>query len=125
MPWDTLALSVVLYIVIPVIVAQHLRRWWVSSGSEPLLARILAALQPLSLAALLATQPLAIGLLAVPILIQVYFNAGLAYFLNRFTGELHCVAGPSALPRLAIRACSGRAASPTLWAFPPCALRLA
>ncbi len=110
-PWDTLALSVVLYIVIPVIVAQLLRRWWQSAGGEAMLARRLAMLQPLSLAALLGTlvllfgfqgeqilaQPLAIALLAVPILIQVYFNAGLAYFLNRFAGELHCVAGPSAL----------------------------
>ncbi|MCI0600539.1 MAG: bile acid:sodium symporter, partial [Beijerinckiaceae bacterium] len=110
-PWDTLALSVVLYIVIPVIVAQLLRRWWQSAGGEAMLARRLAMLQPLSLAALLGTlvllfgfqgeqilaQPLAIALLAVPILIQVYFNAGLAYCLNRFAGELHCVAGPSAL----------------------------
>jgi len=71
----------------------------------------LSKLQPLSLVALLATlvmlfgfqgeqilaQPLVIGLLAVPILIQVYFNAGLAYVLNRMAGEQHCVAGPSAL----------------------------
>jgi hypothetical protein len=69
------------------------------------------AAQPVSLVALLATlvllfgfqgeqilaQPLVIALLAVPILIQVYFNAGLAYLLNRFAGEQHCVAGPSAL----------------------------
>ena len=72
---------------------------------------LLARLQPLSLVALLATlvllfgfqgeqiiaQPLIIALLAVPILIQVYFNAGLAYLLNRAAGEAHCVAGPSAL----------------------------
>ncbi|MCI0467563.1 MAG: ACR3 family arsenite efflux transporter [Beijerinckiaceae bacterium] len=110
-PWDTLVLSVVLYIVVPVILAQLLRRWWLSAGGEALLARRLALLQPLSLTALLATlvllfgfqgeqilgQPLTIVLLAVPILIQVYFNAGLAYVLNRFAGELHCVAGPSAL----------------------------
>jgi arsenite transporter len=76
-----------------------------------MLAHMLAIVQPVSLAALLVTlvllfgfqgeqilsQPLVIGLLAVPILIQVYFNAGLAYFLNRFMGEQHCIAGPSAL----------------------------
>ncbi|WP_020177243.1 ACR3 family arsenite efflux transporter [Methyloferula stellata] len=110
-PWDTLALSVALYIVIPVIGAQLLRRAVLASGGEAALDRLLAWLQPLSLMALLATlvllfgfqgeqiiaQPLIIGLLAVPILIQVYFNAGLAYLLNRLAGEKHCVAGPSAL----------------------------
>ncbi len=103
-PWDTLILSVLLYIVLPVIVAQFLRRMTDS-------AKLAARLQPLSLAALLATlvllfgfqgeqilsQPGVIALLAVPILIQVYFNSGLAYLLNRLTGEAHCVAGPSAL----------------------------
>ena len=77
----------------------------------PALQRLLATLQPVSLIALLTTllllfgfqgeqiiaQPLIIALLAAPILIQVYFNSGLAYFLNRATGEAHCVAGPSAL----------------------------
>ncbi|MEZ0214298.1 MAG: ACR3 family arsenite efflux transporter [Xanthobacteraceae bacterium] len=110
-PWDTLMLSVVLYIVVPVILAQLLRRSLLASKGEAGLSRLLARLQPLSLAALLATlvllfgfqgeqilaQPLVIALLAVPILIQVYFNAGLAYVLNRIAGERHCVAGPSAL----------------------------
>jgi arsenite transporter len=110
-PWDTLVLSVVLYIVIPVIVAQALRRRLLANGGEAALAGLLRTLQPLSLAALLATlvllfgfqgeqilaQPLVIAMLAVPILIQVYFNAGLAYYLNRLAGEQHCVAGPSAL----------------------------
>ncbi|GGE52156.1 arsenical-resistance protein [Agaricicola taiwanensis] len=110
-PWDTLALSVALYIAVPVIVAQLLRRRLLASGGEEVLKRFLGRLQPLSLAALLATlvllfgfqgqqilaQPLVILLLAVPILIQVYFNAGLAYLLNRISGEQHCVAGPSAL----------------------------
>ncbi|NJL07251.1 MAG: ACR3 family arsenite efflux transporter [Methylacidiphilales bacterium] len=110
-PWDTLMLSVVLYIVVPVIAAQMLRRRLFASGGEPALQRMLSRLQPLSLVALLATlvllfgfqgeqilaQPLIIALLAVPILIQVYFNAGLAYLLNRISGEAHCVAGPSAL----------------------------
>ncbi len=110
-PWDTLVLSVVLYIVVPVIAAQLLRRSLLAKGGEPALAALLHRLQPASLLALLATlvmlfgfqgeaiiaQPLVIGLLAVPILIQVYFNAGLAYLLNRATGEAHCVAGPSAL----------------------------
>jgi len=110
-PWATLVLSVVLYIVLPVIAAQLLRRMLIASGGQAALDRLLKTLQPLSLVALLATlvllfgfqgeqiiaQPLIIGLLAVPILIQVYFNAGLAYLLNRLTGEEHCVAGPSAL----------------------------
>ena len=110
-PWDTLVLSVVLYIVVPVLVAQVLRWNALASGGQPALASLLSKLQPLSLVALLATlvllfgfqgeqilaQPLIIGLLAVPILIQVYFNAGLAYMLNRMAGEQHCVAGPSAL----------------------------
>ena len=110
-PWDTLVLSVVLYIVVPVLVAQLLRRRVLATGGKPALDRLLAKLQPLSLVALLATlvllfgfqgdqilaQPLVIAMLAVPILIQVYFNAGLAYLLNRLAGEQHCVAGPSAL----------------------------
>ena len=110
-PWGTLMLSVVLYIVVPVLVAQVLRRNVLASGGAAALASLLGKLQPLSLVALLATlvllfgfqgdqilaQPLVIGLLAVPILIQVYFNAGLAYVLNRMAGEQHCVAGPSAL----------------------------
>ncbi|HEY5129750.1 MAG TPA: ACR3 family arsenite efflux transporter [Bradyrhizobium sp.] len=110
-PWNTLILSVVLYIVVPVILAQILRRRLLAAGGQEALTRLLGRLQPLSLVALLATlvllfgfqgeqiltQPLIIGLLAVPILIQVYFNAGLAYLLNRISGEQHCVAGPSAL----------------------------
>ncbi len=110
-PWGTLVLSVVLYIVVPVIVAQVLRRNVLAGGGQAALASLLGKLQPLSLVALLATlvllfgfqgeqilaQPLIIGLLAVPILIQVYFNAGFAYLLNRLVGEQHCVAGPSAL----------------------------
>jgi ACR3 family arsenite transporter len=110
-PWDTLLLSVLLYIVVPVALAQ-LARWRIlSGGGEAALAHVLSRLQPLSLVALLATlvllfgfqgeqilaQPLVIALLAVPILIQVYFNAGLAYGLNRLLGEKHCIAGPSAL----------------------------
>jgi len=110
-PWDTLALSVGLYIVVPVLVAQVLRRLILSSGGEKALSATLARLQPAGLTALLLTlvmlfgfqgeqilgQPLVIALIAVPILIQVYFNAGLAYVLNRASGEQHCVAAPSAL----------------------------
>ncbi len=110
-PWGTLVLSVVLYIVIPVIIAQIVRRQVLLSGGQAALDRLLAKLGPASLVALLATlvllfgfqgeqiiaQPAIIGLLAVPILIQVYFNSGLAYLLNRMAGEQHCVAGPSAL----------------------------
>jgi ACR3 family arsenite transporter len=102
---------VVLYIVVPVIAAQVLRRRLLAGGGEAALASLLGRLQPASLVALLATlvllfgfqgreiiaQPLVFALLAVPILIQVYFNAGFAYLLNRATGEEHCVAGPSAL----------------------------
>ena len=110
-PWSTLVLSVVLYIVIPVVIAQVLRRRLLRDGGKAALDRLLARLGPLSLVALLVTlvllfglqgeqiiaQPVVIALLAVPILIQVYFNAGLAYLLNRLAGEHHCVAGPSAL----------------------------
>ena len=110
-PWDTLLLSVGLYIVVPVILAQLLRRQVLVAGGEAQLQRLLGRLQPLSIMALLATlvllfgfqgeqivrQPLVIALLAVPILIQVYFNSGLAYLLNRWSGEAHCVAAPSAL----------------------------
>lgn len=110
-PWETLLLSVALYIVVPVIVAQVIRRAVLASGGEAGLKALLGTLQPASLVALLATlvllfgfqgkqiiaQPIVIVLLAVPILIQVYFNSGLAYILNRVSGEKHCVAGPSAL----------------------------
>lgn len=109
-PWDTLLLSVVLYIVVPVIVAQLWRRALLAQGPQALAAR-LGTLGPLSLIALLATlillfgfqgeqiiaQPLIILMLAVPITIQVYFNSGLAYVLNKKLGVAHCVAGPSAL----------------------------
>jgi ACR3 family arsenite transporter len=110
-PWRTLLLSVALYIVVPVIIAQVMRRLVLVAGGESGLRRWLAKLQPISLMALLTTlvllfgfqgeqivaQPLIIALLAVPILIQVYFNSGLAYVLNRMSGEAHCVAAPSAL----------------------------
>lgn len=109
-PWQTLLLSVMLYIVVPVIIAQIARRSLLAAGPERFRAA-LATIQPVSLLALLTTlvllfgfqgeqiiaQPLVIGLLAIPILIQVYFNAGFAYLLNRMTGEAHCVAAPSAL----------------------------
>jgi len=110
-PWETLFLSVCLYIVIPVIVAQLIRRQALARRGKASLEQLLGIMQPLSLVALLTTlvllfgfqgeqiiaQPLVIGLLAVPILIQVFFNSGLAYILNRTVGEAHCVAGPSAL----------------------------
>ncbi|MCU1204441.1 ACR3 family arsenite efflux transporter [Stenotrophomonas maltophilia] len=110
-PWDTLLLSVGLYIVVPVLVAALLRRWILSRNGETGLQRALRRLGPLSLSALLLTlvllfgfqgqqivkQPLVIALIAAPILIQVYFTSGLAYLLNRRLGVAHCVAGPSAL----------------------------
>ncbi len=109
-PWDTLFLSVLLYIVIPVALAQGWRSYLLGRG-EMVFARTLQRLHPFGLSALLATlvllfafqgeailkQPLVILMLAVPILIQVYFNSGLAYLLNRRFGVAHCVAGPSAL----------------------------
>ncbi|UTW52180.1 ACR3 family arsenite efflux transporter [bacterium SCSIO 12827] len=110
-PWETLLLSVVLYIVVPVIIAQVLRRRLLARGGPETLAAALDRMGPASLIALLATlvllfgfqgeqiiaQPLIIALLAIPILIQVYFNSGLAYLLNRAFGVDHCVAAPSAL----------------------------
>ena len=97
----TLLLSVVLYIVVPVIIAQVIRRSVIAGGGSDALTRLLSTLQPISLVALLATlvllygfqgeqilaQLLIIAILAVPILIQVYFNSGLAYFLNRAAGR--------------------------------------
>ncbi|MCP5365130.1 MAG: ACR3 family arsenite efflux transporter [Hyphomicrobiales bacterium] len=109
-PWDTLVISVVMFIVIPVIVAQVWRTILLRHGKQAF-RRTLDRMQPVSLIALLVTlvllfgfqgeqilaQPLIILLLAVPILIQVYFNSGLAYLLNRRLGVAHCVAAPSAL----------------------------
>jgi ACR3 family arsenite transporter len=110
-PWDTLVLSVALYIVVPVIVAQLWRHMLLRRGGAAALGRLLRRLSPLSLTALPLTlvllfglqgeqimrQPIVIALLAVPIVIQVYLNAGLAYWLNRRLGVAWCVAGPSAL----------------------------
>lgn len=109
-PWSTLLVSVGLYIVIPVILAQWLRRSLLSRGPAALEAA-LGKMGPWSISALLATlvllfafqgeailkQPLVIALLAVPILIQVLFNSALAYWLNRAIGEKHSIACPSAL----------------------------
>ena len=109
-PWDTLVTSVVLYIVIPVILAQQLRKALLKKGPADF-DRALARIGPWSIAALLVTlvllfafqgqaiiqQPLVIAMLAVPILIQVLFNSALAYWLNRRLGESHDVACPSAL----------------------------
>jgi ACR3 family arsenite transporter len=110
-PWDTLLISVGLYIVVPVILAQLVRRLMLGAGGQPALDTLLGRLGPVSLVALLTTlillfgfqgqqiveQPLVIALLAVPILIQVYFNAGLAYWLSRRFGVTWCVAAPAAL----------------------------
>jgi arsenite transporter len=113
-PWQTLLVSVGLYIVIPVILAQWWRKALLGKGDDAGRARFDAAMAkigPWSIAALLATlvllfafqgeailkQPLVIALLAVPILIQVFFNSALAYWLNRAVGEKHSIACPSAL----------------------------
>ncbi len=109
-PWDTLLTSVVLYIVVPVVLAQLWRKALLARGPAALEVAM-RRMGPWSIGALLATlvllfafqgeailrQPLVIALLAVPILIQVFFNAGLAYWLNRQLGEKHSVACPSAL----------------------------
>lgn len=109
-PWDTLLVSVVLYIVIPVILAQLWRKALLAKGQAAFDAAM-SKIGPWSITALLATlvllfafqgeailkQPLVIALLAVPILIQVFFNSALAYWLNRIVGEKHSVACPSAL----------------------------
>jgi arsenite transporter len=106
-----LLLSVMLYIVVPVIIAQVLRNRLLASGGEAALQRLLSKLQPLSIIALLATlvvlfafqgqailaQPLIIVLLSVPIIIQTYLIFGIGYFANRVVGETHVIAGPSAL----------------------------
>ena len=110
-PWSTLLISVGLYIVVPVIVAVLVRHWVLRTGGDAALQALLKRLGPVSLGALLVTlvmlfgfqgrqivdQPLIIAMLAVPILIQVYLNAGVSYWLNRKLGVAHCVAGPSAL----------------------------
>lgn len=110
-PWGTLGLSVALYILVPVVIAVLGRRWLLKSGGTERLELALRRFSPVSMGALLATlvllfgfqgqqilaQPLVIAILAVPILVQVYFNAGLAYLLNRRFGVAHSVAGPSAL----------------------------
>lgn len=107
-PWDTLLLSVIIYIVIPVIISQVLRRSLIAAGR---LDAFLKSIQPVSLIALLATlvllfafqgeqilaQPLVILLLAIPIAIQGYAIFGIGYLMNRISGEQHCIAGPSAL----------------------------
>ena len=109
-PWNTLLVSVVLYILVPVVIAQALRQWLLRRG-QAAFDSALQRLGPASMAALLLTlvllfafqgeailrQPLVIALLAVPILVQVFFNAALAYGLNRAAGEKHAVACPSAL----------------------------
>jgi ACR3 family arsenite transporter len=109
-PWNTLLVSVVLYIVLPVLLSQAWRKLLLARGVGAL-ERTLLVLNPVSISALLLTlvllfafqgkaiveQPLIIAMLAIPITIQVYFNAGLAYWLNRRVGEEYCVAGPSAL----------------------------
>jgi ACR3 family arsenite transporter len=109
-PWDTLIISVFLYIIVPVFIAQAVRRILLARGDAHC-RRVVARLGPYSICALLATlvllfafqgqsivrEPLVIATLAVPILVQVFLNSGLAYVLNRRLGVAHCVAGPSSL----------------------------
>lgn len=111
-PWDTLLLSVLLYIVVPLVIASLWRRNLLGrENGQAQLEAVISRLGPISLGALLVTlillfgfqgkqimaEPLVIALLAVPILIQVFLNSGLAYLLNRQVRSPHCVAGPSAL----------------------------
>ncbi len=110
-PWNTLFISVVLFIVVPVVISQVFRKYLLRKGNPDAFNAALKTVQPLSLSALLITlvllfafqgeqilnQPFIIALLAVPILIQVYFNSLLAYWLNKKLKVAHCVAGPSAL----------------------------
>ena len=111
-PWETLFLSVVIYIVIPLIIANIWRKSMLANNDgDEKLKKLIQQIQPFSLGALLLTlvllfgfqgiqiitKPIIIILLAVPILIQVIFNSGLAYLLNRLVGSPHCIAGPSAL----------------------------
>ena len=110
-PWATLLISVLLYIVLPLVIAQVWRYRLLQTGGEPALEQCLQRLGPWSIAALLLTlvllfafqgpalvqQPLVIALLAVPILLQVLLNSSLAYWLNRRLGEAHNIACPSAL----------------------------
>jgi ACR3 family arsenite transporter len=107
-PWETLLISVALFIIVPVVAAQILRA---ALGGGAKLEAVSKAVQPASVAALIATvvllfafqgrqildQPLIIALIAVPILVQTLFIFGLAFWLNRRLGEAHCIAGPSAL----------------------------
>jgi len=109
-PWNTLFLSVLLFIVVPVVISQIVRKALLSK-SQHTLDNVLKRLHPISLTALLLTlvllfgfqgqqilaQPMIIGLLAIPIIIQTYFNSMLAYWLNKKLKVAHCVAGPSAL----------------------------
>jgi ACR3 family arsenite transporter len=109
-PWNTLFISVMLFIIVPVIVSQILRKLLLSKSNDTLEVT-LKRLHPISLSALLLTlvllfgfqgqqilaQPMIIGLLAIPIIIQTYFNSMLAYWMNKKFKVAHCVAGPSAL----------------------------
>ncbi|MEO8857762.1 MAG: ACR3 family arsenite efflux transporter [Burkholderiaceae bacterium] len=109
-PWDTLLTSVGLYIIMPVVLSQ-VWRWALLKRGIAHFQSVAATLGPISIGALLLTlvllfgfqgeailqQPLVIAMLAVPILMQVIFNSGFAYVLNRKLGVPHCVAGPSAL----------------------------
>jgi len=110
-PWQTLTLSVVLYILLPVIGAQLWRKALMAKGGQQALDRTLARLDPIAITALLSmlvllfgfqgkqiiSQPLVIVLLAIPITIQIYFISGLSYVLNRHFGVVHCIAAPSTL----------------------------
>jgi ACR3 family arsenite transporter len=109
-PWATLISSVMLYILLPLCIAQIWRKILLRRGQSSF-DSVMEKTGPWSIGALLLTlillfafqgteilqQPLIIALLAVPILIQVFFNSALAYWLNKKLGEKHNIACPSAL----------------------------
>ncbi|EHL32809.1 hypothetical protein LDG_5047 [Legionella drancourtii LLAP12] len=109
-PWNTLLISLTVYILIPFLIAQACR-YWIINKSALDIKRVIKIIHPISMSALLVMlillfglqgqqiyqNPFIVGLIAVPILIQIYFNALLAYGLNKMVGERHCIAGPSAL----------------------------
>ena len=109
-PWDTLLLSVVMYIVMPLAIAQGLRKHFLRCGENGF-NRAVDRIGPFSIMALLATlillfafqgeaivkEPLIIALLAVPIFLQGLLIAGLGYWLCRKFQVQHDVAGPATM----------------------------
>ena len=110
-PWETLILSVMLYVVIPLVAGAMTRKVLHSPDSPERLDSLLAVLKPYSIAGLLGTiillfglqaqtilaQPLDIVLIAIPLLIQTYGIFAIAYLAARWWRVEHAIAGPCAL----------------------------